>query len=159
MTYSDGVCVYPLDRETRDYNEMHDLVSSLKDAYQDLNEEVDGLRQELLSRPSEYSASSGAAVGFVPIGSVIAWHGNTSSIPYGWSLCDGTHQTPNLLDKFVVAAGTAGGGLFPVGGNQDGYDPSGVLSEENIFGFPGKSTDCCSGGYTEADGAPHFTQS
>jgi hypothetical protein len=33
------------------------------------------------------------------------WSGSTANIPAGWSLCDGTNGTPDLVDRFVVAAG------------------------------------------------------
>ena len=41
-----------------------------------------------------------------PVGGIIMWSGSVASIPSGWVLCDGTNSTPNLSDKFVVAAGS-----------------------------------------------------
>jgi hypothetical protein len=41
-------------------------------------------------------------VGLVPLGSIQMWAGST--VPYGWSLCDGTGGTPDLRGKFIVAA-------------------------------------------------------
>lgn len=38
----------------------------------------------------------------VPVGGIIMWSGTT--IPTGWSLCNGTNGTPNLTNKFIVAA-------------------------------------------------------
>lgn len=38
---------------------------------------------------------------FMPIGSIIAWHG--TEIPEGWSICDGSNGTPNLIGKFIKA--------------------------------------------------------
>lgn len=38
---------------------------------------------------------------FMPIGSIIAWHG--TEIPEGWSICDGSNSTPNLIGKFIKA--------------------------------------------------------
>lgn len=53
----------------------------------------------------------------VPIGTVIMWGGATGIYPAGWELCDGSTYTrsdgagdivsPDLRDRFVVAAGTA----------------------------------------------------
>ena len=40
-------------------------------------------------------------------GMIILWFGNTSNIPSGFVLCDGSNSTPNLTDKFVVGAGAA----------------------------------------------------
>jgi len=41
----------------------------------------------------------------VPAGFIGMWSGSIVSIPGGWSLCDGTNGTPNLLNRFIVAAG------------------------------------------------------
>jgi microcystin-dependent protein len=38
-------------------------------------------------------------------GMIIIWSGSLGSIPAGWVLCDGTNATPDLRDRFVVAAG------------------------------------------------------
>lgn len=40
----------------------------------------------------------------IPSGIIVMWSGFTA--PSGWALCDGTNGTPNLRDRFVVAAGT-----------------------------------------------------
>ncbi len=40
----------------------------------------------------------------VPIGFITWWSGFISGIPDGWTLCDGTQNTPDLRDKFVVGA-------------------------------------------------------
>ena len=34
------------------------------------------------------------------------WSGAVANIPSGWSLCNGSNNTPNLQDKFVVGAGS-----------------------------------------------------
>jgi len=41
----------------------------------------------------------------IPIGMVSMWSGSIGSIPDGWALCDGTNDTPDLTDKFIVGAG------------------------------------------------------
>jgi hypothetical protein len=38
-------------------------------------------------------------------GMIIIWSGSLGSIPSGWVLCDGTNSTPDLRDRFVIAAG------------------------------------------------------
>ena len=38
-------------------------------------------------------------------GMIIIWSGSLGSIPAGWVLCDGNNATPDLRDRFVVAAG------------------------------------------------------
>lgn len=44
--------------------------------------------------------------GTIPIGGIIMWSGAIATIPTGWALCDGTNGTPNLLDRFIVGAGS-----------------------------------------------------
>ena len=43
----------------------------------------------------------------VPTGFIGMWSGSASTIPTGWTLCDGTNGTPNLTDRFVLGAGKA----------------------------------------------------
>lgn len=53
--------------------------------------------------PREKLASAPYALaGGLPSGVIVMWSGSLSAIPEGWSLCDGTNGTPNLLDRFVV---------------------------------------------------------
>ena len=42
----------------------------------------------------------------IPAGMISLWYGSIGSVPSGWYLCDGTNGTPDLRDKFVVAAGS-----------------------------------------------------
>jgi microcystin-dependent protein len=42
----------------------------------------------------------------VPSGVILMWSGSIASIPSGWLLCNGTNGTPNLIDRFVVGAGS-----------------------------------------------------
>lgn len=41
----------------------------------------------------------------VPPGTIVMWSGASTAIPEGWALCDGTNNTPDLRDKFIVGAG------------------------------------------------------
>jgi hypothetical protein len=41
----------------------------------------------------------------VPAGLIAMWSGAENAVPAGWRLCDGSNGTPNLRDKFIVAAG------------------------------------------------------
>ncbi|MBR57411.1 MAG: hypothetical protein CMH54_05055 [Myxococcales bacterium] len=45
----------------------------------------------------------------VPSGAILMWSGSISDIPSGWALCDGGSGTPNLIDRFIVAAGASYG--------------------------------------------------
>ena len=49
----------------------------------------------------------------VPIKGIIMFSGTESEIPANWSLCDGTNGTPNLADKFIIAANS-----FSTGDNE-----------------------------------------
>jgi len=42
----------------------------------------------------------------IPAGIISLWSGSIASIPTGWSLCDGSNGTPNLVDRFIVGAGS-----------------------------------------------------
>ena len=35
------------------------------------------------------------------------WSGASTAIPTGWLLCDGTNNTPDLRDRFIVGAGNS----------------------------------------------------
>ena len=46
------------------------------------------------------------------------YNGVVSSIPANWQLCDGTNNTPNMTDKFVLGTNTAGE-IGNTGGSND----------------------------------------
>lgn len=52
----------------------------------------------------------------VPSGFIGMWSGSVAAIPSGWLLCDGTNGTPNLVDRFVVGAGSSYA-VGAIGGN------------------------------------------
>ena len=43
----------------------------------------------------------------LPTGAIILWSGSLGSIPSGYVLCDGSNSTPDLRDRFVIAAGSS----------------------------------------------------
>ncbi len=47
--------------------------------------------------------------GTVPRGGIIMWSGSASAVPTSWALCDGTNGTPDLRDRFILAAGSTYG--------------------------------------------------
>jgi hypothetical protein len=53
-----------------------------------------------------------------PSGGIIMWSGSVASIPSGWFLCNGSNGTPNLLNRFVLAAGSTYA-VGATGGNKD----------------------------------------
>ena len=44
--------------------------------------------------------------GGLPSGAIILWSGAVNAIPTGYVLCNGQNSTPNLIDRFVVGAGS-----------------------------------------------------
>lgn len=42
-----------------------------------------------------------------PRGIISMWAGDVGDVPSGWHLCDGTNGTPDLRDRFIVAAGNS----------------------------------------------------
>jgi hypothetical protein len=58
-------------------------------------------RQRITSVGYAFAAGNG-----IPKGGIIMWSGSTVDIPTGWALCDGNNGTPNLMDRFIVGAGT-----------------------------------------------------
>lgn len=45
----------------------------------------------------------------VPSGIICMWSGESTAIPSGWHLCDGTQNTPDLRNRFIVGAGSTYG--------------------------------------------------
>ena len=43
--------------------------------------------------------------GGIPTGAIIMWSGDSSSLPTGWALCDGSQGTPDLQGRFIVGTG------------------------------------------------------
>lgn len=43
--------------------------------------------------------------GTVPIGSIVMFSGTIDHLPIGWNCCDGSNNTPDLRDLFIVGAG------------------------------------------------------
>jgi hypothetical protein len=50
--------------------------------------------------------TSAATVNPFTAGMIILWSGSIGAIPSGWVLCNGSNGTPDLRDRFVVAAGS-----------------------------------------------------
>ena len=48
----------------------------------------------------------GTAGGIVPSGAIIMWSGAADAIPTGYVLCNGSNNTPDLRNRFVVGAGS-----------------------------------------------------
>ena len=50
------------------------------------------------------SMTINGSLNILPTGIIVAWNG--TSIPPGWVICDGTHNTPNLVDQFIYGSNT-----------------------------------------------------
>lgn len=56
--------------------------------------------------PAELNTLAGGTAIF-KTGMILLWSGSIATIPTGWALCNGTAGTPNLMDRFIVGAGSA----------------------------------------------------
>ncbi len=71
----------------------------------------------------------------LPTGIICLWSGAIVDIPAGWTLCDGTAGTPDLRDRFILAAG---------GGSNPG-DIGGALVHQHAFTGDGHSHTLAAG--------------
>lgn len=76
----------------------------------------------------------------IKAGSIMLWYGSVASIPGGWTLCDGTNNTPNLRDRFIVGAGNT----YAVGAT------GGSLTHDHLFTGAGHSHTMEAGGQISA---------
>ena len=87
-----------------------------------------------------------AAAFSVPTGGIIMWSGSIASIPTGWFLCDGTNGTPNLSNRFVVAAGStyavgsSGGSADAIVVSHAHTGTTGNTSNDHAHGFSGSTS-------------------
>lgn len=66
--------------------------------------------------------------GFTPIGGIILWSGAISAIPTNWHLCNGASGTPDLRDKFVIAADADSAGTYNVGASGGSLTTAGLTT-------------------------------
>ena len=85
--------------------------------------------------PSTYSWQ--AVGGGMPSGTIVMWSGSIASIPSGWYLCNGANSTPDLRNRFVIAAGST----YAVGATGDGSIPAHVhsINESKRGGYAGNN--------------------
>ena len=92
-----------------------------------------------------------------PSGGIIMWSGSVASIPAGWFLCNGSNGTPNLLNRFVLAAGSTYA-VGATGGSTDATLPSHTHSLTVTDPGHAHTADQPYGGSTAANGGPYFGQ-
>lgn len=98
---------------------------------------------------SSLSVTGFASNALVPTGSIVMWSGSIATIPSGWALCDGTNNTPDLRERFIVGAGSTDNGAV-IGttayapGNVGGLNSvtltaaqSGLVSHNHLITDPG----------------------
>ena len=61
--------------------------------------------QAALDVDGAVKATSFEGIGAVPRGAILMWSGAQNELPPGWALCNGENGTPDLRDRFVLAAG------------------------------------------------------
>jgi hypothetical protein len=81
-----------------------DLVASIKAAH---HSDADGTK----ILPADINASWG----LVPLGGIILWSGTIANIPAGYGFCNGSSETIDLRNKFVLCAGQDSGGTYDTG--------------------------------------------
>ena len=84
----------------------------------------------------------GTAGGIVPSGAIIMWSGAANAIPTGYVLCNGSNNTPDLRNRFVVGAGT--GGNYSVNATGGSADATLVSHQHG----PGSYSTSSDGGHT-----------
>jgi len=82
-------------------------------------------------------------IGSIPVapssfttGMIMLWSGAIGSIPSGWNLCDGTNGSPDLRDRFVVAAGNSYS-VGQTGGTADAIVVSHTHTATSVVTDPG----------------------
>jgi hypothetical protein len=91
--------------------------------------------------------TSSATASPIPAGLITLWSGSIGSIPSGWTLCNGSNGTPDLRDRFVIAAGSTYS-VAQTGGTADAIvvththsitDPGHTHTGSYLDGNPGSS--------------------
>lgn len=59
-----------------------------------------------IEKGSLIAAADMSGFSSIPAGVIVMWSGASNAIPTGWVLCDGNNNTPNLVDRFIVGAGS-----------------------------------------------------
>ena len=68
-----------------------------------------------------------------PHGIICMWSGSIAAIPAGWVICDGTHGTPDLRDKFIIGAGTTYAPGASGGSNSHSHSISDAIGDADVI--------------------------
>jgi len=96
-TFTNGTTIDP-DEVNQNFD---DVLDEIKGAH---HSDVDGT----LILPADINASWG----LVPIGGIILWSGLISTIPAGYSFCNGSGGTVDMRNKFAICPGQDSGGTY-----------------------------------------------
>lgn len=80
--------------------------------------------------------NSAATVDPFIAGMIMLWSGSIGSVPAGWALCNGSNGTPDLRDRFVVAAGSTYA-VGATGGSADAIVVSHTHTATSVVTDPG----------------------
>ena len=72
----------------------------------------------IVSTDNEQIATTAFVRDIIPSGIITMWSGSIATIPAGWALCNGQNGTPNLIDRFVIMAGSTYN-VGSIGGSKD----------------------------------------
>ena len=53
----------------------------------------------------------------IPRGVIVMWSGTLATIPNGWHICDGTNETPDLRDRFILGVASSSENPGATGGS------------------------------------------
>lgn len=103
------------------------------------------------------TAISNALSAYLPRGAIIMWSGSAASIPVGWVLCNGGNGTPNLMDRFVIGAGSSFGPGAVGGTSTHGHwiDPPNTATSASIGETVGLHDDGTGQFYVPGSGHYH----
>ena len=97
----------------------------------------------------------------VPINGIIMYSGTQASIPANWAICDGNNGTPNLVNKFVIAAATYDNTVTPTGNDSgwrtavEGTDEASGGEATKLLGTANLPSHTHTAGTLQATGGDH----
>ena len=100
------VCTTGSTQQPPNYNPAIIDVSAVLWSEYEVNEELgQGLERVIIDNFNVVQVTDNVYNGIIPIGGIIMWSGN--NVPTNWILCDGSNNTPDLRDRFIVGSGSS----------------------------------------------------